>query len=243
MNNNWQPTEMLILAGGFGTRLKSVVSDVPKPMATVGGRPFLAYLLDYWIGQGIQRFVLSTGHLASVVESYFCDSYRNASITYVREQSPLGTGGALRLALESVSWANATALMANGDTWFPVVLKQLCADAEQQNAPITLALKRFEKNDRYSVVDLSADGRIKSFGIKSAGDSYINAGCYLFNVDELKKTLARMPDAFSLENDFLVPYAANGLVGSSVQDQPFLDIGIPEDYQKASDFLKMHWQI
>jgi D-glycero-alpha-D-manno-heptose 1-phosphate guanylyltransferase len=237
MSSNQQPSEMLILVGGFGIRLKSVVSDVPKPMAPVAGRPFLSYLLDYWIGQGIQRFVLSTGHLASVVESYFGKTYRNASITYVCEQSPLGTGGALRLALESVPWANETALMANGDTWFPVPLKQLCADAKRQNAPITLALKRLEKNDRYGGVDLSADGRIKSFGIKSAGDSYINAGCYLFNVDEMKKSLAGMPKAFSLENDFLVRYADNGLVGSSIQDQPFLDIGIPEDYQRASEFL------
>ena len=238
MNRTLQPTEMLFLAGGFGTRLKSLASDVPKPMVAVGGRPFLAYLLDYWIGQGIQRFVLSTGHLASVVDSYFGETYRNASITYVREQSPLGTGGALRLALKSVSWANETALMANGDTWFPIVLKQLCADAEKQNAPITLALKKLAKNDRHGVADLSADGRIKSFGIKSAGCLYTNGGCYLFNVAELKKALSGMPEAFSLENDFLASYAANGLVGSSVQDQPFLDIGTPEDYQKASYFLK-----
>jgi D-glycero-alpha-D-manno-heptose 1-phosphate guanylyltransferase len=237
MSANQQPSEMLILAGGFGTRLKSLVSDVPKPMAPVAKRPFLAYLLDYWMDQGIQRFVLSTGHLARVVESYFGKTYRNASITYVREQSPLGTGGALRLALDSVPWANDTALMANGDTWFPVSLKQLCADAQQQNAPITLALKRLEKNDRYGGVALSADGKIKSFGVKSEGFSHINAGCYLFNVDEMKKALAGMPEAFSLENDFLVPFAARGLVGSSIQELPFLDIGIPEDYQKASDFF------
>ena len=139
---------MLILAGGFGTRLKSMVSDVPKPMAPIGGRSFLDYLLDYWIGQGIQRFVISTGHLASVIQLRFGSAYRSASITYVHETSPLGTGGAFRLALESVNWANECALMANGDTWFPVQLQQLCADAVQQGAPITIALKKLEKNDR-----------------------------------------------------------------------------------------------
>lgn len=233
-----QPSEMLILAGGFGTRLKSMVNDVPKPMATISGRPFLAYLLDYWISQGIQRFVFSTGHLGHVVKAYFGQTYRNTAIDYVHEQFPLGTGGALKLALSSVSWANDNALMANGDTWFPVDLKQLSADAKQQGAPITLALKAIEKNNRYSGVDVSSDGKIKLIGIESEGLTYINAGCYLFSVNVLKNALVELPDVFSLENDFLSPYAANGLVGSSLQDKPFLDIGIPEDYKKASDFLK-----
>lgn len=233
-----QPSEMLILAGGFGTRLKSVVSDVPKPMAPIAGRPFLAYLLDHWIGQGIQRFVLSTGHLGNVVHAYFGETYHGAVIDYVHEQSPLGTGGALRLALNSVSWAKETALMANGDTWFPVDLKQLCDDAKRQNLPITLALKTIGKNDRYGGVNVSKDGKVKLFGVKSEGQTHINAGCYLLNVGTLKQALAEMPETFSLEGDFLPLYAANGLVGSSLQDQPFLDIGIPEDYQKASIFLK-----
>lgn len=237
MNTN-QPSEMLILAGGFGTRLKSVVSDVPKPMAPISGRPFLVYLLDYWISQGIQRFVLSTGHLGNVIQAFFGETYRDATIEYVYEQLPLGTGGALQLALNSGRWANETILMANGDTWFPVNLKKLCADARQQNVPITLALKAIEKNDRYGGVDVSSDGKIKLFGIKSEGLTYINAGCYLFNVNTLKQALVGMPKAFSLENDFLALYAANGQVGSSLQDQPFLDIGIPVDYQKASYFLK-----
>lgn len=233
-----QPTEMLILAGGFGTRLQSVVSDVPKPMAPVAGRPLLAYLLDYWIGQGIQRFVISTGHLASVIESHFGSAYHSASITYVHEQSPLGTGGALRLALASVIWANERALMANGDTWFPAQLQQLCADAAEQGKPITLALKKLEKNDRYGGVEIGAEGQITAFGVKANGPSFINAGCYLFDVSAMKKALAGMPAAFSLESDFLVPFASQGLVGSSIQAQPFLDIGIPEDYQRAPAFLK-----
>ena len=238
MSVNTQPSEMLILAGGFGTRLKSVVSDVPKPMAPVAGRPFLAYLLDYWIGQGIDRFVISTGHLASVIESHFGETYRTASVTYVHEKSPLGTGGALRLVLNSVTWANEKVLMANGDTWFPVQLQQLCADATQQGSPITIALKRLDKNDRYGGVAIGSEGQITAFGEKAAGGMYINAGCYLFNVPAIKSALSNMPDTFSLENDFLVPLASQGLVGSCVQDQPFLDIGIPEDYQRASEFFK-----
>jgi D-glycero-alpha-D-manno-heptose 1-phosphate guanylyltransferase len=238
MSVTTHPTEMLILAGGFGTRLKSVVSDVPKPMAPVAGRPFLAYLLDHWIGQGVQRFVISTGHLASVIESHFGSAYRSASINYVQEQSPLGTGGALRLALENVEWQHGKAIMANGDTWFPVQLQKLCADAVYLGAPITLSLKKLEKNDRYAGVTLGAEGQITAFGVKAAGTALINAGCYLFKVSAMKKELADMPPTFSLENDFLIPFASNAMVGSSIQDQPFLDIGIPEDYQRASAFLK-----
>ncbi len=237
MNTN-QPSEMLILAGGFGTRLKSVVSDVPKPMAPIAGRPFLAYLLDFWISQGIQRFVLSTGYLGDVIHTYFGKTYRDAVIDYVHEQTPLGTGGALRLALNSVSWSNETALIANGDTWFPVALKQLCEDAERQNLPITLALKTIEKNDRYGGVQVGADGKVKLFGVQTQGQTHINAGCYLLKVGTLKQALAQMPSTFSLEGDFLPLYATKRLVGSSLQNHPFLDIGIPEDYQKASIFLK-----
>jgi D-glycero-alpha-D-manno-heptose 1-phosphate guanylyltransferase len=235
--NTKHPTEMLILAGGLGTRLRSVVSDVPKPMASIAGRPFLAYLLDYWISQGVQRFVLSTGYLGDIVRGYFGEAYRNARIDYVHESSPLGTGGALQLALNAVAWTGEMALMANGDTWFPVNLQQFCNDARQQNLPIVLALKAIEKNDRYGSVELDGSGKVKAFGIKSDGLIHINAGCYLFDVEILKQALAGRPESFSLENDFLNQYAANGMVASSVQDQPFLDIGIPDDFRKASFVL------
>ena len=233
-----RPYEMLILAGGFGTRLQSVINTIPKPMAPVGNRPFLAHLLDYWLDQGIQRFVLSTGHLGHVIQQHFGTSYRDASIEYVHEKVPLGTGGALRLALNSVAWTHETALLTNGDTWFSVDLRQLCADAGQQQTPITIALKAMGKNDRYGGVEVDTDRKIRRFGVQAEGKSLINAGCYLLNVKLLKQALATMPEVFSLEQDFLADYAAQGLVGSSLQDQPFLDIGIPEDYYKASHFLQ-----
>jgi D-glycero-alpha-D-manno-heptose 1-phosphate guanylyltransferase len=229
---------MLILAGGYGTRLRSVVSNVPKPMAPIAGRPFLEYLLDYWISQGIRRFVFSTGYLSHIIQAHFGNSYCSAVIDYIHEQSPLGTGGALRRALYETLWSNEMTLMVNGDTWFPVRLTQMCYAASQQKTPITIALKTVDKNDRYSGVEVGANGKINLFGIKSEGGTLINAGCYLFNLAVLTEALADMPQTFSLENDFLAAYAANGYVGSSIQDQPFLDIGIPEDYQKALDLLK-----
>jgi D-glycero-alpha-D-manno-heptose 1-phosphate guanylyltransferase len=238
MNMKMAPSEMIILAGGFGTRLQSVVSDVPKPMAPVDGRPFLAYLLDYWIGQGIQHFVISTGYLANVIMLYFGEFYRSARITYVHENSPLGTGGALRLILNALTWEAEQVLMANGDTWFPVQLDQFCASSSRCDSIINVALKRLEKNDRYAGVKVSAEGKITSFGERNNGTSYINAGCYLMNVSDTKSALLCMPNAFSLENDFLIPLALQGRVGACIQDQPFLDIGIPDDYHRAFNFLR-----
>lgn len=233
------PTEMVILAGGYGTRLRSVVSDVPKPMAPVGGRPFLEYLLDYWIAQGIRRFILSTGYLGDVVQNHFGNAYRTAAIDYMREESPLGTGGALRLALGEVAWSGKFALMANGDTWFPIDLMLMAADAVLQNKPITIALKELQKNDRHGGVEVTSSGAVHAFGVKSSDHTLINAGCYLFEIATVHQELASYPDTFSLEHDFLVSYAAGGLVGSSIQNKPFLDIGVPDDYRRAIELLSV----
>lgn len=232
------PNEMLILAGGFGTRLRPVVSDVPKPLAPVRDRPFLEYLLDHWIGQGVRRFVLSTGYLGELIQSHFGNDYREAHIEYVHERSPRGTGGALKLAFDEIDWQGEYLLMANGDTWFPVDMTKLCIDAQQQNSTVTLALKSIAKNDRYGGVKVDGSGRISSFGVRSEGSILINAGCYLLNVAELRRALAELPETFSLENDFLAGYTKTGLVGSSIQQAPFLDIGVPEDYRKAIELLR-----
>ena len=215
-----------------------MVSDVPKPMAPVAGRPFLEYMLDYWINQGIRRFVLSTGYLGHVIQEHFGNTYQGVNISYVHEQSQLGTGGALRRALKEITWTGDMALMANGDTWFPVCLGHLVSDAAQQQKPITIALKSMAKNVRYSGIEINPDQSVKAFGINTNSHAFINAGCYLFDVSILGQALTNFPETFSFENDFLAGYAAKGLVGSSIQEQPFLDIGIPEDYLKASELLK-----
>lgn len=237
MTLNRHPTEMLILAGGFGTRLRSVINGLPKPMAPIYEKPFLSYLMDHWIEQGVQRFVLSVGYLSDTIRNYFGRIYRGAVIDYVDELTPLGTGGALRFALNEIEWSDKSILMANGDTWFPISLWQLCEDAKKQRLPIIAALKQLNNNDRYSGVCIGPKGEINEFGVKGDGLTLINGGCYLLSVKELKKNLKDMPRTFSFESDFLPEYSLSGMVGSSVQEIPFLDIGIPEDYQKAPYFF------
>lgn len=233
-----QPEEMLILAGGFGTRLQSMISDVPKPMAPVAGRPFIAYLLKYWASQGVCRFVISTGYLGNAISQYFGKTFEGASIEYSHERSPLGTGGAIKLALNDVEWEKDDIITINGDTWFPVNLQALHKDAVFKGCPITLAIKTVETNDRYAGVAIDKSGMVRKFNVRATVKPKINGGCYLLNARALRGALQYHPDVFSFERDFLPLFAENKMVGASMQNQPFLDIGIPVDYQKASQLLK-----
>jgi D-sedoheptulose 7-phosphate isomerase len=227
-----KPTEALILAGGLGTRLRTAVPGVPKPMAPVGGRrPFLEHVLDYWLAQGIGRFVLSVGHLADRITGHFGNEYRGAPVGYVIEKEPLGTGGALALAFRQIAWRGESILLLNGDTWLAASLDQLVRDA-RQDLPVTMVLKRVERNDRYGGVELDAAGRITRFGAAADGlPALVNAGCCLLRTEEVKQSLSGLPPKFSLEWDWLAGLVQKGLVGSSLQDADFVDIGVPEDYQ------------
>lgn len=227
------PRTAFILAGGLGTRLRSVVQDVPKPMAPVDGHPFLEYLLRHWQRQGIAHFVLSVGYMGEVIEGHFGTSYGGAEITYVREPAPLGTGGALAFALQMGTLHDQTILMFNGDTWLDASLPTLHQDALQHtNAAITLVLLKVAKNTRYGSVRADKRGLITAFEEKTDAPDLINAGCYLLRPAQLAHELMDMPKIFSLEKDFLPRLAAEGKLAASIQNAAFIDIGVPEDYAR-----------
>jgi D-glycero-alpha-D-manno-heptose 1-phosphate guanylyltransferase len=228
---------MLILAGGLGTRLKLVVNQVPKPMAPVAGRPFLEYILDYWVNQGVKSFVLSIGFKAEIIKEYFGTSYRGAKVSYIEEQFPLGTGGAIKKALQEYRWAENQILLVNGDTWFEVDLNGLAIEAAKVNKPITVALKVCPSNDRYGAV-ICDDGSVQEFGAKIIGPCLINGGCYLLDINFLLKNMEKYSGKFSFEDDVLPELALSNKIAGSVQDGKFLDIGIPEDYRKAFDVIE-----
>ncbi len=232
-----RPREAIILAGGLGTRLRSVVDDRPKPMAPVSGRPFLEHLMDYWVNQGISRFVLSVGYLAENIRSHFRDCYRGCSIEYVEEAVPLGTGGGFRQALQNTLWKQQYVTLVNGDTWFEVDLAQLTLDADKSRLPVTIALKPMRSNDRYSAVRIDKDNRVVEFGIKSGDIGLVNGGCYLIDVKRVAEVLCKYPNKFSLEEDFLVQMASSGRVGASIHESTFLDIGIPADYYRSANVI------
>lgn len=224
------PKHALIFAGGLGTRLRTRVSDVPKPMASVGGKPFLAYQLMYWIRQGINHFTLSVGYLAETIEAYFGTSFCGASVDYVFEETPLGTGGALALAFRRGVFNESPALVLNGDTWFEADMALLTKKCHERQWAMTLALRELDENTRYGGVLTDESGLIQSFG--DPNSLLINAGCYLISPPAVQPYLERFSERFSLEGELLPLLAKESCLCGSVQHVNFIDIGIPEDYDR-----------
>lgn len=237
MSASEKPREAIILAGGFGTRLREAVANVPKPMAPIGGRPFLEFLMDYWLEQGIEKFVLSVGYLADCVIRHFGKNYKGAELEYVYENEPLGTGGGLALAVKNSRWRGRHVLALNGDTWATASLAQLMADTDDGCA-LTLVLNRISHNDRYGGVELDASGRVRRFGSRPDGrPSLINVGCYVFQPGAWLEMTTGFPAKFSLEADFLESLAAQGKIGASQQELDFIDIGIAADYYRFCEMF------
>lgn len=222
--------EIIILAGGEGTRLKPVISDLPKPMAPVHDRPFLEYILMWLTGYKINKFILSTGYKAEVVRSYFGDNFRGIPVEYSYECEPLGTGGGLLRALNRVTGEDFA--LVNGDTWFPLDLDALLSHHQSLDAGITVALKLITDSDRYGSVIIAENNSIEKFDEKKHLDKgLINGGVYI-----LRKSYILgldLPEKCSFERDVLEAHAGSGMIKGVVFSDPFLDIGIPEDYHRA----------
>lgn len=222
--------ECIILAGGFGTRLQSVVSDVPKCMAPVREQPFLHYLFNYLEEQGCTKVILSLGYKHEVVTNWLQSQQRSFTVDYVIEQEPLGTGGAIQLALQKTSDDNVVVL--NGDTMFRVGLNSLLELHTTRQAAVSIALKPMTDFDRYGTVTLNDENAILSFEEKQHRESgLINGGVYVLNKTALMNK--SMPEKFSLEKDYFEAFVGEGNMYGFVSDTYFIDIGIPVDYQQA----------
>ncbi|MCO7519090.1 MULTISPECIES: nucleotidyltransferase family protein [unclassified Pseudomonas] len=229
----------VVLAGGLGTRLRSLVSDVPKPMAPIAGRPFLEYLFDYWIDQGVERFVLSVGYRHEAIVEHFAGRYRGATLHYAREPQPLGTGGGLLMALEHLTQADEHFLLLNGDTWFALDLARFEQFAEQHHADCCLALHRNGEPRRYTGITLDDKGHVLAFAHASAdARAWINGGVYWMRRACLEALAHRAGQALSLEQQLLPQWLDSGLnVLGFVASGRFIDIGVPHDYQRASALI------
>jgi D-glycero-alpha-D-manno-heptose 1-phosphate guanylyltransferase len=227
--------EAIVLAGGLGMRLRAAVPDLPKPMAPVNGRPFLEHLLDYWIAQGITRFILSVGYRNEAISVHFGAWHRSAAISYAVEEKPLGTGGGLVLARDLLS-AGGTFLVLNGDTYFEVPLAALVRLHAATRADGTLALFRSPESGRYGGVRIGAEGELLALAANERG-GLANGGVYLMEHSMLDGPWPA-GDAVSLEGDIL-PFALRSgrrLYGLECPGR-FLDIGVPEDYVRAGALL------
>lgn len=227
--------EAIILAGGLGTRLRDTVPDLPKCMAPVAGRPFLFYVINSLRLEGIERFVFSLGYKHEIIEEYLADQFSRLDYQCVIEEEPLGTGGAIQLACQNAEDKNV--LIANGDTLFKVTLAALSSLHFGHDADCTIALKPMQNFDRYGAVELNKDNTIENFREKQFyAEGLINGGVYLLNKERFLNN--EFPEKFSFEKDFLETRISNGKILGLLQDGYFIDIGIPEDYNKAQTELK-----
>ena len=227
--------EAIILAGGLGTRLQSVVSDKPKCLATVAGKPFLNFLISFLQVSGIEKFIFSVGHKHEMIEEYLKNNFPETDYKISLEDEPLGTGGAIKLASEKTSEKNI--LICNGDTLFKISVDELSKFHDQVNAHCTLCLKPMINFDRYGVVELNKNGSVKLFKEKHFyKNGLINGGVYALNVASFLKE--NLPQKFSFEKDYLEKQVGKKKLYGIVQNKYFIDIGIPEDYARAQDELK-----
>ncbi len=232
--------EVIILCGGLGTRLRGVVHDIPKCLAPIAGKPFLGYLLDWLGGYSVNHVVFSVGYLREQVIDFVRSREWPFSYDIAEEETPLGTGGGIRLALGFCH--ENQVFVVNGDTFYPVDLERMPFEY-----PVTLALKPMKDFDRYGAVSVQGESYgpadiatpthadallVAAFHEKQyCPEGLINGGVYV--IDRSRLDLSSLPEKFSFEKKVLEPGAAIGQIGGWVSDAYFIDIGIPEDYERA----------
>lgn len=230
--------DVIVLAGGFGTRLKEVVSDVPKPMAPINNRPFLEYLLNHLIEFDIKRIVLAIGYKGGAIKNYFGELFASHQIIYSTEEKPLGTGGAI---LQAIQFTNTTdVLVLNGDSLFKFDMDNFYRSHLAVNSNLTIALKQVNNTARYGGVRLGENNIITDFIEKISQPKneigLINSGCYFIKTEWINSL--NLPEVFSFEKDILEKFVKFNTIKGFTYEGYFIDIGIPEDYQRAQEELK-----
>jgi len=225
--------EAIILAGGFGTRLREVLENTTKPMAPINGKPFLEYQLNYLKNFGINRVVMAVGYLSEQIINHFGNKFNNIEIVYTQENSPLGTGGGINFAFTKI--IGKEAFVVNGDTLFDIDLNKFYEFHYQKKSVFSLALRQLNNVDRFGSVIIDENNQIIKFAEKGQfqGKGLINGGVYIIKNDFFLSL--DLPEKFSLENEVFEKYYYDGIFSGKVFTDYFLDIGIPSDYKKAQD--------
>lgn len=231
-----EDTKAVLLVGGLGTRLRSVVAAKPKPLASVGDRPFLELLVRQLRYQGIRRLVLCTGYLAHEIENELGDGRAwDVTIEYSREPHPLGTAGALKFAAPLLR-ESTDFLVMNGDSFMEIDFRQLVDFHRKSGGIASMTVLRMKNEMRYGAVQVAAKGRVSGFTEKTDIDSagFVNAGIYVFN----RRILEHLPEGpASLERDIFPNLLGHGVYASEQQGL-FIDIGTPEDYARARELCE-----
>ena len=232
--------EAIILAGGFGKRLRSLIKDVPKPMANVSGKPFLFYILKNLKNKGFSKVLISTYYLSEKISNYFGDNFEGMSLKYIKDPFPLGTGGAIKNALKFSS-ANHTYVL-NGDTYLDFNPQKMEDLWLKYKKPV-FVVKKIKSNDndinRYGTLSIES-GLLKGFKEKTLNNNFINAGCYLLPKSFLNEWEEFKP--FSFEKDHIEVKINNLEIFCYETKGFFIDIGIPEDFELAQNLFNNNYK-
>jgi len=231
---NHSQLNAFILCGGKGTRLASRVNDCPKPLASIGNRTFLSYLIDFIKKSKIHDLVFLTGHKGEMIRKSLGENFH-----YSHEETPLGTGGAIRLAL--INFPSEFHLIINGDTLFMIDYSYFLREAQKilktnPDKQIVMALKKWPISDRYLSVNLGSDAAVLSFGEYCLGERLINSGIYLVR-NGLTSSIG--PGFVSLEDEIFPTLIQQQKVAGIELEGDFLDIGIPSDYERAQTLIPL----
>lgn len=227
--------EAIILAGGLGTRLRSVVPDLPKCMAPVNGKPFLTYVINHLQSQGIEHFIFSLGYKSDAIVDFLAKDFPSLFFKTSIEEEPLGTGGAVKKACGIAK--DKCVLVANGDTLFKINVDKIAGVHCLSGASCSLSLKPMKNFDRYGVVEIDNHCVIQSFKEKKFYESgLINGGVYALHTHKFLEE--NLPEKFSFETEYLEKYYHKRRMFGVVQDEYFIDIGIPEDFERAQAELR-----
>jgi len=229
----------IILAGGKGTRLQSVVSEVPKPMAPINGLPFLEIQIKYWVSQGVNNFILSVGYKYEIIVNHFGSKFQGAQIYYTIEDIPLGTGGAILRAISENNISNPF-LLLNGDTYFDVSLKHLYEFHYEKGSNFTFSVFKSNNTSRYLGLNVDSNMKVVSSNLIKdvVGIKYVNGGVYLIDPKIFQYIEFESNKNISLESEIIPSLIRNNMKSYACEfNTKFIDIGIPEDYYNAQNFL------
>lgn len=232
--SNLSEIDVLILCGGFGTRLRPTVGDSQKVMAKIDDRPFLDIILDYVMKEGFQHVVLCAGYKSESLEGYYKNKNSPLIIEFSKEEEPLGTGGAVKHARKFIQ--SNPFLVLNGDSFCPVRLKEFVGFHKNKKALASVVVSRVKDAGDFGAIDMESDDRITAFKEKTEKTlSYVNAGVYCFD----RNVFHHIPqeDKFSMEKDFFPKLIGQGFFGYKT-NKDFIDIGTPERYQAAKQLLR-----
>lgn len=235
-----EQTTAVILAGGFGTRIKHLLGDLPKPMAPVNGKPFLEWVVRWLAAQNIRRVVLSTGYLTETIEKHFsAQPVAGVTVSCVPETTPLGTAGGFLNAVQQSNINSAAWLLVNGDTLAFATIADAISELQNESTAGVIFGREVPDTSRYGSLVSDATGRLECFAEKRPGQGVISTGVYLFRDSLVEKFPAKIP--LSLEAEVFPALTAAGESLKVLRiHAPFLDIGTPDTLREADIFIQQN---